>query len=172
MQTATSNLNATPKTRNALAALIMLLAFTVSTPLSHAETYTWDGGASGDWDTSNTNWDTAEESPWNSTNGPSNTAEFDTANTPAVSVAEEVWVNGITFTQSATVSGSTINLAGTTPTVTVNASGVSTIGGILAGENGLNKDGAGLLALSGINTFTGNLSINNRRAEPRTSTHS
>ena len=62
------------------------------------------------------------------------------------------------------VAGNTLTLAGATPTVMVNALGddkVTTISAVVAGSDGLTKDGAGTLALSGANTYSGATVISN-----------
>jgi autotransporter-associated beta strand protein len=62
------------------------------------------------------------------------------------------------------VAGNTLTLAGTTPTVTVNALAAgkaATISAIVAGSDGLTKDGSGTLALSGANTYSGATVISN-----------
>lgn len=60
--------------------------------------------------------------------------------------------------------GNTLTLVGTTPTVTVNALGTNkavTISAIIAGSEGVTKDGSGTLALSGANTYSGETVISN-----------
>lgn len=65
------------------------------------------------------------------------------------------------FLGNYTLSGGTITLGGTTPTITVNGTTavpvVATINSVLTGTNGLIKNGAGNLTLSGsgANTYTG-----------------
>ena len=68
--------------------------------------------------------------------------------------------NGLTFDNTATVSGGTISLGGTTPTITANYAG--TIGSVLAGSSGLATAGLATLTLNGtaVNTFTGGLDVN------------
>lgn len=56
----------------------------------------------------------------------------------------------------------TLDVTSGSPTITVNALGTSatvTISAVIAGNDGLTKDGAGVLVLSGANTFTGGLNI-------------
>lgn len=62
------------------------------------------------------------------------------------------------------VAGNTLTLAGTTPRVTVNALGTgksATISAVVAGSEGVTKDGSGSLVLSGANTYGGATVISN-----------
>lgn len=74
-----------------------------------------------------------------------------------------VTANGIIFNTpnagSYTLTGGTITLAGTTPTLTANAD--ATINSILAGADGLTKNGTGNLTLGGAasNTYTGTTNV-------------
>lgn len=55
-----------------------------------------------------------------------------------------------------------LTLAGTAPSITVNALGtgkLATVSTNIAGTSGLLKSGAGILALTGTNTFSGNVSV-------------
>jgi fibronectin-binding autotransporter adhesin len=129
----------------------LLIALLLATPSflggspAIAANGTWSGGAGATWDASTTNWLNLTGIPWDVTNGGTNTAVFNTAGaTPTVSGT--VWANGITFANTATISGGVINLAGTTPTITTTASG--TISSFLAGTAGFTKAGAGTLVLS------------------------
>lgn len=129
--------------------LLIAFAFAVSVLLAAlpavAAPGTWSGNAGATWDTSTTNWLNLTGIPWDVTNGGTNTAVFNTAGaTPTVSGT--VWANGITFANTATISGGVINLAGTTPTITTTDSG--TISSFLAGTAGFTKAGAGTLVLS------------------------
>ncbi|NBW97885.1 MAG: hypothetical protein EBR28_14470, partial [Planctomycetia bacterium] len=121
-----------------------------------AATGTWSGTAGATWDTTTTNWLNLSGTPWDLTNGGTNAAVFNTAAaTPTVSGT--VWVNAITFANTATISGGVINLAGTAPTITTTANG--TISSLLAGSSGLTKAGASTLTLTGSNTYTGTTSV-------------
>ena len=67
-------------------------------------------------------------------------------------------------TASWVVTNNSITLAGTNPTITVNALGTGakvTINSILAGTSGVTKNGAGTLALTGVNTYTGGTVVSN-----------
>jgi len=72
-------------------------------------------------------------------------------------VSGTVYTNGITFSNTATISGGTINLAGSSPTILATTSG--TISSVLDGTTGLIKSGAGTLTLGGANTFTGGINV-------------
>jgi fibronectin-binding autotransporter adhesin len=133
-----------------------LWALAWATP-AFAATGTWSGSAGATWTTGTTNWSNVTGTPWDSTNGPSNSAVFNTAGaTPTVSGT--VWVNAITFSNTANISGGTIALAGSGPTITASAN--ATIASILTGSAGLTKAGNSTLTLAAANTYTGNTSIN------------
>ena len=72
---------------------------------------------------------------------------------PPSVIAGGVYANAITFSNTATASGGTINLVGATPTITANAN--ATISNALAGSGGLVSNGSATLTL-GANTYTGN----------------
>ncbi|MCX5653716.1 MAG: autotransporter-associated beta strand repeat-containing protein, partial [Planctomycetota bacterium] len=128
------------------------LGLVLVTP-AQAVSYTWDNGGTGFWDTTDTNWGgSGSLTPWDSTNGIGNTATFNTAGATAT-VSDTVYTTGITFGDTATISGGTINLAGTTPTITATNNGA--ISSVLDGTAGLTKSGNGTLTLSGANIFSG-----------------
>jgi hypothetical protein len=141
-------------TRSLLGLLIAATLGLVLVTPAQAVSYTWDNGGTGFWDTTDTNWGgSGSLTPWDSTNGIGNTATFNIAGATAT-VSDTVYTNGITFGDTATISGSTINLAGTTPTITANAD--ATISSqILSDTAGLTKQGLGALTLSGSNTVGG-----------------
>lgn len=122
-----------------------------------AATGTWSGGAGATWTTGTTNWSNLTGTPWDLTNGGTNSAVFNSASaTPTVSGT--VWVNAITFSNTANISGGTITLAGSVPTITTSAN--ATITSILAGSAGLTKAGNSTLTLAAANTYTGTTVIN------------
>ena len=108
----------------------------------------------------------------------STSAAFFTNNITAdrtVSLDGDRTLNKLTFSDSDTATagswvlnnnGTPTNnliLAGTTPTITVNALGTgktASISAIVEGSAGLVKDGVGIFALSGANTFSGGVTIN------------
>jgi fibronectin-binding autotransporter adhesin len=62
------------------------------------------------------------------------------------------------------IAGNTLTMSATTPRVTVNALGTGksvTISAVVAGSDGLTKDGTGTLVLSGANTYSGVTVISN-----------
>ncbi len=142
-----------PKPINSFAAIALASAFTTTL---HAATGTWTGAAAATWDTTATNWSGVAGTPWDAANGVSNLATFNTLGaTPAVSGT--VYTNGISFSNTATVSGGTINLAGATAITTTTD---ATIGSIIDGTLGLAKAGANKLTLTGANTYTGATAVN------------
>lgn len=125
-------------------------------PIRAQAVYTWSGGASGPWDTSDDSWGgSGSNTLWDSVNGPSNVADFTTAGAVAtVSSNASVYANGIIFDSPATIGGATLTLATqagstyATPTITVNGSG-GTIASGLVTSAGLVTAGPGMLTLSG-----------------------
>ncbi|MCX5653715.1 MAG: autotransporter-associated beta strand repeat-containing protein, partial [Planctomycetota bacterium] len=147
--------------RNTRSLLGLLIAATLGLALvtpAQAVNYTWNNVGTGIWDTTATNWSgSGSLTPWDSTNGIGNTAVFNTAGATAT-VSGTVYTNGITFGNTATVSGGdAINLAGTTPTITATNNG--TISSVLDGTAGLTKAGNGTLTLSGANIYTGTTTV-------------
>ncbi|MGK6307323.1 autotransporter-associated beta strand repeat-containing protein [Variovorax sp. DT-64] len=150
-----------------LAALLALYA-----PAQAADRY-WDAnsnatgmGGTGTWDLTTRTWDdgTVHDgvagpylSGWN--NAALDTAVFmGTAGT--VSLGAPIVVGGLTFNIGGyTISGNTLTLGGATPTITA-TSGISTISSVIAGSAGVTKTGAGELDLTGANTFTGTVAVN------------
>ncbi|MCX7417867.1 MAG: autotransporter-associated beta strand repeat-containing protein [Planctomycetia bacterium] len=124
---------------------------------AHAATGTWNGAAAATWNATTTNWLDITGTPWDVTSGGLNSAVFNTASaTPTVSGT--VYVNAITFSQTATVSGGTITLAGIAPTITTSAN--ATITSTLTGTSGLVKAGGSMLTLNASNGYTGATIIN------------
>ena len=117
--------------RTLQAAALLLTAFTAKT---QAANITWNGGASGTWDTTTTTW-ASTGTPWNPTNGILNIAIFNTAGVTAT-VSGTVYVDGITLSANGTVTGGTISLGGTTPTINVATGRTGTISSVLAGATG------------------------------------
>ena len=78
-----------------------------------------------------------------------------------VSAAQHVTLNGLyDSTQGMTIAGAqTLTLAGSTPTITNTGSAVTTISANVAGTAGFTKAGTGILALSGTNTISGNINL-------------
>ena len=157
-RSSSSTCSATQKIKPSRVAPLAAAIATVCFPsIVHAATATWTGGAGDPWDTSATNWSNVTDTPWDATNGVTNAAVFNTASA-AASVGDFVYVNSLTFSQTAAITGGTITLAGATPTITTNAN--ATISSILAGSAGLAKAGGSTLTLSGSNTFSGGVTVN------------
>jgi autotransporter-associated beta strand protein len=121
-------------------------------------TLTWVGG-SGTWNaTGGTDW---SGSSWDSTK----TALFATGS-GTVTLGTALTTTGLKFD----VDGYTIDGTGTSPLTlssdaggngisVTNAADTATISAVIAGTSGLSKSGAGTLALTGANTFTGDVTI-------------
>jgi fibronectin-binding autotransporter adhesin len=122
-------------------------------------------GGAGIWDTSSSFWSpngdgvSGPYTVWSNAaiddaifGGPNGTTATVTLNAP-------ITAHNLTFDVSTTytLTGSTLTLAGATPTVTTN--GTATINSILAGNAGLTKAGAGVLSLTGANTFSGGVNV-------------
>jgi autotransporter-associated beta strand protein len=121
------------------------------------------GGGSGTWTSAGTTWATNTGGAGAGQTQSSSTLVFaDTAGTVAVSGGVIV-SNGMTFqTNGYTLDQSTITLAGATAAnnaITTDTGVTTTISSELAGTTGMTKGGAGILILSGSNSFTGNAVI-------------
>lgn len=149
-----------------------LIACLLSLPFSSSRsaTFTWDasGGGSlddgaGSWNpTGGTNWfDGATFGAWPNTTSDLATFGAGAGTAGAVSVGN-VTANALTFAAPGagnyTLAGGTINLGGTTPTITTNSGTGPAISSTIAGSAGLRKSGAGVLYLSGNNTYSGTTS--------------
>lgn len=117
-------------------------------------------GGTGAWSTSatSTNWTFADGSsngPWQ--NGEVATFKGTGGTVTVDNAAGQVNVSGLTFESNPTVTGGALTLVGTDNLVR----GGGTISAPLAGGSGntLHKQGAGRLTLSGVNTFTGGMTI-------------
>lgn len=119
----------------------------------------WTSLASGNWGTV-TNW--SANTP---ANGIGATADFSTLNITSdltVTLDQSRTIGSLKFGDTsggqnwtlAAAAGSTLTLEAEASTVTVNQN-TATISAVLAGSNGLVKDGAGTLVLSGGNTYSG-----------------
>ncbi|MHA3771838.1 beta strand repeat-containing protein [Verrucomicrobiota bacterium sgz303538] len=146
----------------------------ISVPAVEAAVLTWDiapgtvgagdgsvTGGTGTWNT------TATAGTWTADNGATNVAWVNNT-TPdsaifgdvagTVTLATGIRANTLTFnTAGYTIAGNTLTLAGATPTI--NAQADATISSIIAGTDGLVKNGSGILTLSGVNTYTGGTTI-------------
>ena len=138
---------------------------------AHAATLTWDASGTnptaptdgpGTWNTALANWsDGAADVVWPNTNV--DVAVFGANNGAAGAITVgTVTANGITFNPAGSgtyaLAGGTITLDGATPTLTSSAD--ASIASAIAGTAGLTKAGAGILTLSGTNTYSGGTSVN------------
>lgn len=122
-------------------------------------------GGTGVWDTSSSFWSpngdgvSGPYTVWN--NAALDDAIFGGPNgiTATVTLNAPITAHNLTFDVSTTytLTGSTLTLAGAIPTITIN--GTATVNSILAGNAGLTKAGAGVLTLTGANTFSGGLNV-------------
>ncbi len=133
----------------------------------HAADASWGANANGNWSLG-TNWTGGADAI-----GIDATATFSNDITADRTVTLDVarTLGNITFgdadTATAggwTLSGGTLTLDRTTgvPTITVNALGTgktATISSVITGSDGLTKDGAGTLVLSGANTYSGGTTV-------------
>jgi autotransporter-associated beta strand protein len=143
---------------------ISLLSASVGTsfaPCALAETYTWNLGTNGSWNTTSANW-TGAGSVW--VNGSANTAVF-SGTAVLVTASQPITANKLTFDSSGyTINasgGSTITLAGAGAGITTNFSaGASvSISVGLAGTDGFTKSGVGRIVLNNASTYSGPTTI-------------
>ncbi len=137
---------------------------------AEAVTLTWDGsdvittGAQGGIGTWNTNgaywWNGSADGVWPNPAGLSDGAIF--GGTAGTVTLTGVTGNNLTFnTTGYTLASGTLTLNGSTPTISAGSGIAATISSSIAGTSGLAKVGAGLLTLSGNNTYTGATTIAN-----------
>jgi autotransporter-associated beta strand protein len=125
---------------------------------------TTQGGA-GTWNTADARWGTVAAGPYGTIwdNANNDTAIFGSTG-GAISLGTNITAGGLTFnTNGYSISaGNTLTLAGaSTPIINVVTSGhTATINSIIAGSNGLQKDGAGTLTISTNPTYTGATILN------------
>ena len=153
-------------------ALASALAALLAAPAIHAAVVTWDitpgtvgagdslvTGGLGAWNTTNGNWTTdagVNNSAW--VNANNDTAVFgDTGG--AVTLGTGITVGGLTFnTAGYTVAGNTLTF-GSAGNIAANTD--AAISSVLAGSPAIAKTATGILTLSGANTFSGQLTVEN-----------
>src|SRR6266705_3403479 len=166
--------------RDLMAALLVLLALLTLAPRGAAQTFTWTGASNPNWKT-NGNWlGGAAPTGVGGENlvFPSGAANLLTSNNLNNGSFNSIIIKGSGYTLSnkpvtvgaggladSSVGGTnTVSLAmtfGATRTVTVsNAATTLTISGNINGAGGLTKSGAGTVALSAANTYTGVTTVN------------
>ncbi|MEW4467667.1 autotransporter-associated beta strand repeat-containing protein [Parasphingorhabdus sp. JC815] len=120
-------------------------------------------GGSGTWDLSSPTWSPGDDgvsgpydTPWDNTLL-DNAIFGGTAGT--VTLGEPITVHDMSFNvHNYTLTGGTLTLAGATPTI--DTAGNTTINSVIAGTDGLVKTGSRLLYLTGVNTFSGGIALN------------
>lgn len=118
------------------------------------------GGGSGTWSSNNANWSSAAGQQGTTNQAVLGTLTFgNTAGTVTVDGTVSTPAGMKFSTDGYVVTGGTaLTLAGDSPTVntiTVDSGVGTTINSVLAGSNGMNKEGSGTLTLGGTNTYTG-----------------
>jgi autotransporter-associated beta strand protein len=142
------------------------LDFTVNgtiTPVGSGADLFWNGA--GGWGSSSPG--SGGDGSWADGTGawdPTKTANFGgTAGTVTISGAASAG-NGLAFNAvsagSYTITGGVLNMSGSTNRITVSTGGTAAIASVISGTAGVAKEGSGLLALSGTNTFSGGLAVN------------
>jgi autotransporter-associated beta strand protein len=127
-----------------------------------ATDYTWNGGSSGAWNTLSNNWNATSSPLWDSSYGPTNSANFSTANA-VVTVGDVVYASNVIFTAAAIVTNDAnyraLNLS-TGGMITNNVSAVSKIYAPVNGSNVTVAFGtSAALSLYGTNNFSGTLQV-------------
>ncbi len=131
-----------------------------------ANTYTWNGSATGgatgvdnNWDTTTANW-TGFGTTWPSSSTTNDDAVFSgTAGT--VSIASGVvTANELTFnTTGYLIQNNTLTLDGTAPAITAGSGVTAQISSVVAGSAGFTKKSAGTLVLSNANSIGGTITL-------------
>jgi autotransporter-associated beta strand protein len=131
----------------------------------------WDGpgttgngaieGGDGDWTSSKTNWTTSTGASNSTWPGSSSIANFTTAG-GTVTVTGTQSIGGLTFNISGySITGGTLTGAASTNELRATTNAVTaSIGSVLSGGNAFSKEGLGTITLSGNNTFTGLMYVN------------
>lgn len=145
-----------------------LLCTLVIAPAAGADFY-WDAngtgvglGGAGTWNTSTAIWSPNADgvsgpySIWN--NGTFDNAIFQGA-AGTVTLGVPIAAHSLTFGSAYTLSGNALTLGGITPTITTNTGVNATVNSAIAGSAGLTKAGAGVLTLTGANTFSGGVNV-------------
>ena len=126
--------------------------------LYQATVYQRDVTANGNW--SDADWNANGQTGQTFAN--SSAVQLDAANSPTLTLDQNVTVNSIDFNGSMTVAGSnTITLNGEKRITVANADDTATISAPITAQydNGITKTGAGKLSLTGANTYTGGTTI-------------
>ena len=129
-----------------------------------ANSTTPGSGGTGTWNTSGLNWSPNGDGTSGPYSAPWDNSLLDNAifggTAATVTLSTPITVHNITFdTTGYTLTGNTLTLGGITPRITVNGTGTAAIDSIIAGSNGLTKSGGGSLTLTGINTFSGGITL-------------
>jgi fibronectin-binding autotransporter adhesin len=125
-----------------------------------AASLTWDAGVNNDWNTTTDNWVGA--ATWN--NATPDQAVFGPTGVGTVTLAAPITAGGITFnTAGYIIAGNAANTLTLSGSAIVNAD--AAISAVLAGSGAITKAGTAKLTLSGNNTRTGGITVNNGTLE-------
>ncbi len=144
----------------------------VHTNVSPAVTFWWDSngdtaglGGSGNWDTGSTRWRSALSTDpltvWPNSLPSTDEAIFDGTAGTVVNTEGTLHVNDLTFRANGfLITNGTLALSGTDPVLFTALSGATgTVGSVLAGTNTVVMPGPGSIALTALNTASGNIVV-------------
>lgn len=151
--------------RSIFTALLVGAILAVFATPAWSQTYTWNATTDGNWNVA-TNWLDPSNNPGIPPSSATTQLVFNASGSVSYIATNDIGsftLNAITVnntgTGTVTIAGaSPLTFGGTTPAINVSA-GLATISEVIAGSTAITKSGAGLLALSGANTFSAGLSV-------------